>query len=752
MDINKDALDNTVAALKNHLLRSRVPEAKPKAWTGSHPPSAGWQGKLSSSALSTATAVFALAVVDKEKYNSLIYKGLDWLRDNCNADGGWGDTTQSRSNISTTLLCWSAFAITEDGWQPSALRWVAASKAKPLGMTIAKQHLTLPPVGADAAPGAATRYNKTIAKAESWIANSTGSLKPKALADAVNQQYGKDRSFSAPILTMCALAGRLGEEEKPHVKSDSGTATPDERGAKYLALQLRPRFAGTLAGFDVWRLIKPLPFELAVCPHQLFKWLKLPVVSYALPALIAVGQANYYHRRPKNPVIRLLRHSTRRKTLVVLRGIQPESGGFLEAIPLTAFVVMSLAASGQRDNPCFRRGKLVPAEAGIVSKGTEFLATSARDDGSWPIDTNLATWVTTLSINALAAGRDLENVLSLDERRNLQQWLLSLQYRKQHPYTHAEPGGWAWTNLSGAVPDADDTAGALIALRNLGLLDKRVIDAAIAGLQWLLGLQNRDGGIPTFCRGWSALPFDRSAPDITAHTLSAISAWLDILPNSMQKRMVKAIKSGLAYLERVQKEDGSWVPLWFGNQFAPNQENPVYGTARVLTSLCGSITGGLNPAINCVTEPPVKLGAKYLAPCFTRGSRFTRGCAPMINKGVRWLLSAQNQDGGWGGAKSIRSSIEETALAVDALAGFAMSRPSSVFLRPTSHEGRVTRDVESAISRGVSWLIEQAEQGTSVTASPIGLYFARLWYFEELYPVIFTLSALQKVQNLYRVK
>jgi len=660
MEIDKDALDKTLTVLKDRLLQCRVPQGY-------------WQGQLSSSALSTATAVLAFATVDKKKYKSLIFKALDWLKDNCNADGGWGDTTESRSNITTTLLCWSAFTIAKD----------------------------------------CHRYDATTAKAKSWLTNFTGSLEPKTLVDAINRQYGQDRSFSAPILTMYALAG---QEEKPHVK----------RGAKYLA------------GFDVWSAnggIKPLPFELAICPHQFFKWLRLPVVSYALPALIAVGQAHYYHRRPKNPIIRLLRHSTRRKTLAVLQRTQPESGGFLEAIPLTAFVVMSLAASGQKDND-------------VVSKGTEFLATSARDDGSWPVDIDLATWVTTLSINALAVGRDFQNVLSLDDRRNIQKWLLSLQYRRQHPYTHAAPGGWAWTNLTGAVPDADDTAGALIALRNLGLLDGQVIDAAIAGLKWLLGLQNRDGGIPTFCKGWTALPFDRSAPDLTAHTIGAISAWLDIVPNSMQKRMVKAIKSGLAYLERVQREDGSWVPLWFGNQFTPNQENPAYGTARVLTSLCGSITGGLNPAINCVTEPPVKLGAKYLAPHFFdlaqacpeqgRGDRFTRGCAPIMKKAVQWLLSAQNYDGGWGGAKSIRSTIEETALSVDAL---------TESLKIENRNSKI--EILEAISRGVSWLIEQTEQGTSVTASPIGLYFARLWYFEQLYPVIFTVSALQKVQNLF---
>jgi squalene-hopene/tetraprenyl-beta-curcumene cyclase len=57
-------------------------------------------------------------------------------------------------------------------------------------------------------------------------------------------------------------------------------------------------------------------------------------------------------------------------------------------------------------------------------------------------------------------------------------------------------------------------------------------------------------------------------------------------------------------------------------------------------------------------------------------------------------------------------------------------------------------EMESAISSGVSWLIEHTAGGTSVAASPIGLYFAKLWYFEDLYPVIFTVSALEKVKNL----
>jgi squalene-hopene/tetraprenyl-beta-curcumene cyclase len=53
-----------------------------------------------------------------------------------------------------------------------------------------------------------------------------------------------------------------------------------------------------------------------------------------------------------------------------------------------------------------------------------------------------------------------------------------------------------------------------------------------------------------------------------------------------------------------------------------------------------------------------------------------------------------------------------------------------------------------AVHRGAAWLMRNTDQGRSTTASPLGLYFARLWYFEELYPLIFALSALRKVQRL----
>ncbi|HIJ66940.1 MAG TPA: squalene--hopene cyclase [Planctomycetes bacterium] len=609
MHIETESIEQTLSAAKKSLIAARLPEGY-------------WPGYLSGSALATATAVFALFIADEKKHKFLIHSGLDWLGKNQNPDGGWGDSILSRSNLPATMLCWAAFTAQKDSLD----------------------------------------RRDVVARAESWIVRQTNSLKPHFLISAINQQYGNDRTFSVPILTMCALAGRLG------------------------------------VGTGAWSNIKPLPFELAACPHQLFKWLRLPVVSYALPALIAIGQVNYHKNRPANPLLRLLRHATRAKTLAVLENIQPAGGGFLEAVPLTAFVVMSLAAAGRDDSP-------------VVSKGIEFLRNSVRDDGSWPIDTNLATWLTTLSVNALAAGSDFENILPLPERKMIQDQLLLQQYTRVHPYTHTPPGGWAWTHLSGGVPDADDTAAALIALANLNLIDERVIKAAAAGVKWLLGQQNRDGGFPTFCRGRLKLPFDRSSPDLTSHAVSAMALWQDKLTKALSRRISTSIVKGIKYLVNVQADDGSWVPLWFGNESAPHHANPVYGTSRVLTALQKTPQSYLN--------------------C----------CALPIAKAVGWLLSVQNHDGGWGPAKAVKSSIEESAVALDALAGV------SVFSFPDNYES-LKGTIERVLLRGAASLADKTDKGNNMHPAPIGLYFARLWYFEKLYPFIFTVSALNKVKKL----
>ena len=472
------------------------------------------------------------------------------------------------------------------------------------------------------------RFSAALQSAEEY-------LEQQGHIAGLKKRYGRDKTFAVPILTNCALAGLV-----------------------------------------PWNQVSPLPFELACFPHGFYRFLQLPVVSYAIPALVAIGQARHFHARPLNPFSRLTRWITKDLSLRVVRRMQPESGGFLEATPLTSFVVMSLASIEQADHP-------------IVQHGVRFLIDSIRDDGSWPIDTNLATWVTTLAINALDDGS------TPSVGNDCLQWLLDCQHRVRHPFTNADPGGWGWTDLSGAVPDADDTPGALLALSKLsrGVPDdqaERIRDAAKVGVQWLLGLQNHNGGWPTFCRGWGKLPFDRSSTDLTAHALRALHVWRDVEPD----RIPVAIQRAFHFLNRQQLPDGSWMPLWFGNQHRPDEQNPVYGTARVLLAYRDLNRLETDAACN----------------------------------GLQYLAAQQRPDGGWGAASCGKvSSVEETAVALEAL----LASPPD-------------ESTQTVITKGLEWLLEAVEQNRHRDSTPIGFYFARLWYYERLYPLVFTVSALQK--------
>ena len=621
-----------------------------------------WEGELSSSALSTAVAVIALRLVDHHRppaaHGARVNGGVAWLIRTQNEDGGWGDTTDSPSNVSTTALCWAALTIG----------------------------------GTDDPPCAAA-----LARVRHWMRRTAGSLEPRPLADTISRRYGKDRTFSVPILTVLALAGLI-DGEGSGAEAPGGGNPPkrnragDEKSAGPRAGDSHGARAGAGGAIGSgWKHVPQLPFELAVVPPSWYRWLRLPVVSYALPALIAIGQARHRQRPTRNPLARLVRRAARGATLRRLQAIQPRGGGFLEATPLTSFVVMSLVAAGETTHP-------------VVERGVAFLERSVRADGSWPIDTNLATWVTTLSVNALAHRPDWHGLLQPADRAALSRWLLGQQYRERHVYTDADPGGWAWTDLPGGVPDADDTPGALLALHALGADEDEHREAACAGIGWLLDLQNADGGIPTFCRGWGALPFDRSSPDLTAHTLRAWTAWRPFLPDPLRVRTERATTRAVRFLARAQEPDGSWIPLWFGNQDAPDEANPVYGTARVLEGLA---------ALSDI-----------------------EGIPESEHRAVRWLVDAQGNGGGWGGAPGVSPSVEETALAVSALATF----------------GRLPRAlpidaIDGAVTRGVSWLISATDGGRRAETTPIGLYFAKLWYSERMYPWTFALGALAAVES-----
>jgi prenyltransferase beta subunit len=562
-----------------------------------------WDGRLSSSALSTSVAVFGLHKYNSKRNKATIDKGLQWLNANVNDDGGFGDTIKSSSNLSTTLLCWSALSIVVENQE----------------------------------------YYPLINKVEGWLKQQLGILEPENISKSVLKHYSTDKTFSVPILAMCTLAGRLGTEG--------------------------------------WKYVPQLPFQFAVFPDKVFKWLNLSVVSYAIPALIAMGLAKQHNDRIKKPFTGRINKWVITRVLRVLSEKQPTNGGFLEATPLTGFVLMSLVGAGQQNH-------------NVCNKAENFLRASIRDDGSWPIDTSLTTWVSTLSVNAL--GED--TLANLDKKwlSGIYKWLNKQQHRNIHQFTKSKPGGWAWIDLEGGVPDGDDTSGALLALQKLSKLIEVDMDGVSMGVKWLIDNQNADGGFPTFCRGWGKLPFDASCADITSHAIRALLYWENNLDSQLSKKAKISIGKAIKFLRKRQRSDGSWLPLWFGNENEPNHQNPVYGTSLVLIGLMEARKHGISKIDD------------------------------NISSGIAFLKNAQNQDGGWGANGGVDSSIEESSLAIRAM---------------------VLNKVDESTVLGSRYLLHQISKykESEIPAEPIGLYFASLWYYEELYPLTFACTTLNVI-------
>lgn len=660
-----------------------------------------WIGELSESALATATAVTAIAFYleatgrDDSELESQVEAGISWLVGQQNEDGGFGDTPLSHSNISTTMLA------------------------------VASLH----------ACGKAAECEAEIQRAQSYVDGKGGIAGLKA-------RYGNDKTFAVPILAHCAMAGIV-----------------------------------------PWREVSALPFEAACVPQRFYNLMQLPVVSYAIPALVAIGQAKFVNDPPWDPIRKAIRKLSVEPSLKVLQRMQPESGGFLEAVPLTSFVAMALVKCGRHKHPVVEAGIRFLRESFRADGGFQpepvgescsdgFQPSHGYDDkqadnaagshnhaqrdhhleayateGTWPIDTNLATWGTTLTVNALANDTSFfREQLSSNKVawRNCVDWIISCQTKTKHPFTGAQPGGFGWTDLSGAVPDADDTPGALIALKHFSInadawcepneiakTKKQIEQSARSGVQWLLDLQNRDSGWPTFCKGWGKLPFDRSGSDITAHSIRGLIAWQQHCSDCSDLKIHKAIDRGFKYLQRQQRPDGSWLPLWFGNQDTEDEINPWYGTAKVLLAYRDA---------NLFDTESAKIG-------------------------LEWIAGSQNEDGGWGGGESLNwadlyqtfktgesnvaadrlkplgtSSVEETALCTEALLHA---------IDCDAIDETVRHRLEAHAYRGVEWILKAVDLDCVSIHWPIGFYFAKLWYYEKMYPLVFATSTLALARSVF---
>ncbi len=253
------------------------------------------------------------------------------------------------------------------------------------------------------------------------------------------------------------------------------------------------------------------------------------------------------------------------------------------------------------------------------------------------------------------------------------EWILSKQVLGpgdwQVKNKDAEPGGWVFEFRNDFYPDVDDTAFVLMALQRVKYPDPVRMEAAVRrGIQWLLSMQNRDGGWAAFDRDNDKnflcnIPFadhnamiDPSTADVTARVLECLGrfGWTAEQP---------AIQRALKFLLKDQCEDGSWFGRWGVNY--------VYGTSGVLRSLetvsltareycqravswlrsVQKIDGSFGESLLSYDKPETKGQGSSTASQTAWGLIGLLAGAeandPAIHKAVSYLMTQQNTDGSW---------------------------------------------------------------------------------------------------------
>jgi squalene-hopene/tetraprenyl-beta-curcumene cyclase len=312
-------------------------------------------------------------------------------------------------------------------------------------------------------------------------------------------------------------------------------------------------------------------------------------------------------------------------------------------------------------------------------------------------------WDTALTLNALSDANYSGKHPSIQGGVN---WLLDHEVRSRGDWSFSspnlEPGGWFFEYRNSFYPDTDDTAMVLMALARTGQANRgRCVKAAIRGVRWLLGMQNRDGGWAAFDRNinhqvLTRVPFadhnamlDPSCPDITARVLEALGHYGFRVGQPQ-------IDRALVFLERTQERAGCWIGRWGVNY--------IYGTWQVLLGL--------------------------------RNVGFDMKL-PLVRKAVDWLKQVQRPNGSWG--ESCRS-YDDPRLAGQ---GTPTASQTAWALLGLIAAGEANSE---AVRNGIEYLIDTQEtQGGWREDQFTGTGFPKVFYLKyHLYSLYFPLMALAR--------
>lgn len=260
-------------------------------------------------------------------------------------------------------------------------------------------------------------------------------------------------------------------------------------------------------------------------------------------------------------------------------------------------------------------------------------------------------------------------------------YLLARQQVRLGDWTRRLPntpaGGWGFSNVNTLYPDVDDSAAVLRAIRPYTTEANGLHANWQRGLNWVLAMRNEDGGWPAFEREGNQLPAsfftfegssdistDPSTVDLTGRVLGFLGDELDMTIGH------RWLDDSVQWVLSQQMRDGSWYGRW--------------GIAY---------THGTGAAIKGMTAVGVP------------------DDHPAIKKGIKWLLSIQNEDGGWGESclsDKVKhyvplhaSTPSQTAWALDALI--------AVYAKPNA-----------AMERGVEALLQSLERRDWTYSYPTG--------------------------------
>jgi squalene-hopene/tetraprenyl-beta-curcumene cyclase len=308
-------------------------------------------------------------------------------------------------------------------------------------------------------------------------------------------------------------------------------------------------------------------------------------------------------------------------------------------------------------------------------------------------------WDTAIAVNALnQAGVAADSTSLLDAAR----WLVSKEVTIRGDWSIKRPdlevGGWYFEFLNEFYPDIDDTAMVLMALDKCADVPGKQ-ESMQRGLNWLLGMQSSDGGWASFDVDnsreiFNHIPFadhnamlDPPTADITARILEMLSYFDYTLQDDCVQRAVE-------FMEREQEDDGSWYGRWGVNY--------IYGTWQGIRGLTRI---GIDTA------------------------------DPMIVDAARWLLSVQNEDGGWG------ESCESYGTACLKGRGRSTASQTAWALMGLMCAGHTNSE---ALKKGFEYLTRtQSEDGTWDEEPFTGTGFPRVFYIKyHLYRHSFPTMAL----------